>query len=255
MDNESKKDYVASKFDPTPQLGGKFHVYLLLGQSNMAGFPKAHDSDKGKDPRIFVLGFDRNPALGREPDQWDIACPPLHEAWADALGVGDWFAKTLIKKLPQKDTIGLVPCALSGQRIETFMKSPGSKYDWIVKRAKLAQQKGGVIEAILFHQGESNSGDPNWTGKVNTLVNDLKKDLNLGDIPFIAGELLYSGGCASHNRLINQLPGIINNCSIVSAKDLVVAPSDTQWKLHFSHDSEVTLGKRYAQKLIQVLGL
>jgi len=30
--------------------------------------------------------------------------------------------------------------------------------------------------------------------KVDTLVNDLKKDLNLGDIPVLVGELLYAGG-------------------------------------------------------------
>jgi len=67
--------------------------------------------------------------------------------------------------------------------------------------------------------------------------------------------LLYSGGCAGHNTLINQLPGIISNCSVASASGLVVDPSDTQWKLHFSHDSQVTFGKRYAEKMIAALGL
>lgn len=121
-------------------------------------------------------------------------------------------------------------------------------------RAKLAQQKGGVIDGIIFHQGESNSGQSAWPGKVKTLVEDLRKDLNLGDVPFIAGELLYSGGCASHNTYINQLPSLISNCYVVSANGLVVDPSDTQYRLHFSHDSTVTLGKRFAEKMIQALG-
>ena len=64
--------------------------------------------------------------------------------------------------LPAEDTIGVVPCAISGERIETFMKVGGAKYAWIVQRAKLAQQAGGLIEGILFHQGESNNGDPSW---------------------------------------------------------------------------------------------
>jgi hypothetical protein len=243
-----------TEFPVESQSNPKFHVFLLLGQSNMAGYPKAQASDKVEDPRILVLGYDNNPALGRVTNEWDVACPPLHATYQDAIGPGDWFAKTLIKELPVGDTIGLVPCAINGEKIETFMKSGGSKYNWIITRAKLAQQKGGIIDGIIFHQGCSNNGDTSWPGKVNTLVKDLKKDLNLGDIPFIAGELLYNGGCSGHNTLVNQLPSIVENCYVVSASGLVVDPSDMTWRLHFSHDSQVTLGKRYAQKMIDALG-
>ncbi|GEM_PF-1065876 len=237
----------------TPTAAAKFHCFLLLGQSNMAGYAKTQDSDRVEDPRVLVLGYDNNPRLGRVTNEWDIACPPLHPAWLDAIGPGDWFGKTMIQKVPAGDTIGLIPCAISGEKIETFMKSGGSKYDWIINRAKLAQQKGGVIEGIIFHQGESNNGDPNWPGKVATLVEDLRKDLNLGDVPFLPAELPYTGGCAGHNKLVNQLPSLISNCYVVSANGLVIDPDDT-YNLHFSHDSTVTLGKRYAEKLIQVLG-
>lgn len=187
-------------------------------------------------------------------DQWDTACPPLPECWNGALGPGDWFAKTVIDVLPQGDTIGLIPCAISGERIETFLKDGGSKFDWIINRARLAQQKGSVIEGILFHQGESNNGDTSWPGKVNTLVRDIRPDLGIGTVPFLAGELLYSGGCAGHNTLINQLPGIVSNCYVISASGLVVDPADTEWHLHFDHDSQVTFGIRYAQKMIEALG-
>jgi hypothetical protein len=238
---------------PTP-IAAKFHCFLLLGQSNMAGYALAQASDKVEDPRVLVLGYDNNAALGRVTDQWDVASPPLHASWLDAIGPGDWFGKTMIQKVPAGDTIGLIPCAISGEKIETFMKSGGTKYNWIINRAKLAQQKGGVIEGIIFHQGESNSGDPSWPGKVKTLVEDLRKDLNLGNVPFLAGELLYSGPCAGHNTLVNQLPSLITNCSVVSANGLVVDPGDTQYRLHFGHDSSVTLGKRYAEKMIQALG-
>ncbi|HEX2671258.1 MAG TPA: sialate O-acetylesterase, partial [Polyangiaceae bacterium] len=154
-----------------------FHVFLLLGQSNMAGYAKAQAADKEKDERIRVLGFDECTDTGRHTDQWDVAVPPLHECWNGALGPGDYFAKTLIEELPEGDTIGLVPCAISGEKIETFQKQGGSKYDWIVQRAKLAQQEGGVIDGMLFHQGESNSGDGTWPGKVANLVSDLRADL------------------------------------------------------------------------------
>jgi hypothetical protein len=113
------------------------------------------------------------------------------------------------------------------------MKNGGSKYNWIVSRAKSAQQRGGVIEGILLHQGESNNGQSDWPNKVSTLISDLKKDLGLGDVPVLAGELLYSGSCAGHNTQINRLPSMINNCYVISASGLSGDPSDV-WGLHFN---------------------
>jgi hypothetical protein len=223
----------------------KFHCFLLLGQSNMAGWPAAQASDKVTNPRILSLGYTNN--------TWAVAVPPLHEAWQGAIGPGDWFAKTIINELPEKDTIGLIPCAISGEKIETFMKSGGSKYNWIIERAKLAQAKGGVIDGILFHQGCSNNGQADWPNKVNTLITDIKKDLGLGDIPVLAGELLYSGGCAGHNTLVNKLPSVVKNSYVISASGLSGDPADS-WGLHFNHDSQVTFGKRYAAKMTEVLG-
>jgi hypothetical protein len=230
-----------------------FHVFLLLGQSNMAGYAKAEAADKVEDERVRVLGFDDCAETGRQADEWDTAAPPLHECWNGAVGPGDHFAKTLLPTLPPDDTIGLVPCAVSGERIETFLKVGGTRYDWILDRAKLAQDAGGVIEGILFHQGESNNGDSSWPGKVNSLVTDLRTDLGIGDVPFLAGELV--GGGASHNAQVARLPDMISNAHVISAAGLVVDPADTQWNLHFDHDSTVTLGIRYAEKMIDVLGL
>jgi len=233
--------------------GATFHVFLLLGQSNMAGYSKAQAADKVEDPRIKVLGFDACAATGREQDKWDVAVPPLHECWNGALGPGDYFAKTLINVVPAGDTIGLVPCAISGEKIETFLKVGGSKYSWIVARAKLAQQAGGVIDGILFHQGESNCGDAAWPGKVSTLVTDLRNDLKLGNAPFLAGELVPTGACSQHNTLVGKLPSLISNAFVVSAAGLVLDPADTQYRLHFDHDSQVTFGKRYEAAMVQAL--
>jgi hypothetical protein len=232
-----------------------FHVFLLLGQSNMAGYPKALAADQTENPRIKVLGYDACAATGRVEGQWDTAAPPLHECWNAGLGPGDYFAKTLIDEYPAQDTIGLVPAAISGEKIETFMKVGGSKYDWIVSRAKAAQDAGGVIEGILFHQGESNCGDGAWPGKVKTLVTDLRAELGLGNVPFLAGELLYSGNCSQHNPLVNQLPGQLTNAHVISAQGLLRDPADTQWNVHFSRDAQVTFGTRYAEKMVSALGL
>jgi hypothetical protein len=235
--------------------GPVLHVFLLLGQSNMAGYPKAELADRTEDDRIRVLGYDNCSATGREENEWDVASPPLHACWSDAIGPGDYFAKAMIDHYPPGDSVGLVPCAIPGEKIETFLRNGGSKYEWIVQRATLAQQADGMIEGILFHQGESNNGDPDWPGKVNALVEDLKTDLELGDLPFLAGELLHSGGCAGHNTLVHELPNVVKNAHVISADRLEVDPADTAWNLHFGHDAQVELGKRYAEAMIRALGL
>ncbi len=234
--------------------GAKTHVFLLFGQSNMAGYAPAKESDKAKNEHIQVLGFDSCASTGRMKDQWAVAVPPLHECSPGAVGPGDWFSKTLIEKFPTGDTILLVPCALSGQAIEIFSKGT-DKYTWMVNRVKNAQQKGGTVEGMLFHQGESNCADSAWPNKVKQLVTDLRTDLNLGNVPFLAGELPYDSACKNHNPLVNQLPGLITNGYVVSAKDLKLDPSDTQWHMHFGHDDTVEFGKRYAAKLAEVLKL
>jgi hypothetical protein len=234
--------------------GSTFHVFLLLGQSNMAGYARAQEADKVEDARVRVLGFDNCAATGRQQGEWDVAVPPLHECGVGALGPGDYFAKTLIDTLPEGDTIGLVPCAISGERIEPFLKDGGSRYDWLVSRAENAQQMGGVIEGMLFHQGESNCGDGSWPGKVNALVTDLRADLGLGDAPFLAGELVYDGDCANHNPLVRELPDVVSNAFVVSAEGLALDPADTQWNLHFGHAATLTFGQRYAATMIEALG-
>lgn len=90
--------------------------------------------------------------------------------------------------------------------------------------------------------------------KVKTLVTDLRTDVKLGNAPFLAGELAYTGACSQHNTLVNQLPGLITNAYVVSASGLKLDPTDTQWHLHFDHDSQVTFGGRYEAKMVQALG-
>jgi len=53
--------------------------------------------------------------------------------------------------------------------------------------------------------------------------------------------------------LVRQLPSLISNCHVVSAQGLTKDPTDT-YNVHFGHDAQVELGKRYAAKMAEVLG-
>jgi hypothetical protein len=178
------------------------------------------------------------------------------------VGPGDYFGKALADAYPNA-TIGLVPLAINGADIDMFRKGVVSRrreefrippdnhwqgaYEWVIERARTAQ-RSGTIRGILFHQGESDTGSPQWVGKVKGLVADLRADLGLVDAPFVAGELLYRGCCASHNVLVAQLPHVIENARVVSARGL--ERLDTA---HFDLASQRELGARYGATMIELL--
>lgn len=101
----------------TGEAAAKFHVFLLLGQSNMEGQPQAQAQDREQNPRIKVLAYDDCASVNREYGKWYTASPPLHSC-GGGVGPGDYFAKTLIQSLPEDHSIGLVPCAVNGAPID-----------------------------------------------------------------------------------------------------------------------------------------
>jgi len=244
----------------------RIHLYLLFGQSNMAGAATAEAQDRVTNPRVKVLAYNTCSALSRTYDNWYVASPPLHECW-NGVGPGDYFGKMMADSLPSTDTIGLIPCAISGVDIAFFQKGVTSTrrsefsippdnhwtgaYEWMIERCKLAQEYG-VIEGIIFHQGESNSGQTDWVSKVKTIVNDLRTDLGIGEnAPFVAGELLYSqygGTCSGHNTQVNRIPDSIPNSYVASAANLT-----GQDQYHFNIAGQREFGKRYATLMLKAL--
>lgn len=239
-------------------------IFLLIGQSNMEGVPKPEAQDKVEDPRITLLAYNDSMGLNYEYNHWYTAKPPLHSAGL-GLGPGDYFAKTLIDELPEGYSIGLVPCGIAGVDIDFFRKDVISSrrnefmippddhwegaYEWVLERAKLAQQSG-TLAGILFHQGESDAGQMVWLDKVKEMTEDLRSDLNMPDAPLLVGEVLYTGPCSGHNRVISYIPQRIENAYVISAEGLV-----GQDQFHFNLEGQRELGRRYAEKMLEVLEL
>jgi hypothetical protein len=237
-----------------------FHIYLLFGQSNMEGQGTIEQQDRISNPRVKVMSDLNCSNLGRTYGNWYLASPPLNRCWS-GLGPGDYFGKNMADGMPSSVTIGLVPAAVSGTAIEFYQKSAplgrnntdfpaefNGGYAWLLDMAKKAQEVG-VIKGIIFHQGETNTADSQWKFKVKEIVTDLRSDLGIGDVPFLAGELLYAdyGSCCHwHNPEVNKLPELLNNTFIVSAMGL---PGVDQ--AHFTSESYRELGKRYAALMLE----
>lgn len=251
-----------------------FYIFLCLGQSNMEGFPGVQQQDKtGVDKRFQVLAAVDFPALGRTKGNWYEAVPPLCRG-NTGLCPADYFGRTLVAHLPAKIRVGVINVSVAGCKIELFDKDnyqayaataapwmqniikqySGNPYAHLVEMAKLAQ-KEGVIKGILLHQGESNTNDKQWPAKVKGIYDNLLKDLNLKaeSVPLLVGEVVNAdqqGACASMNSIIAELPKTIPHSYVISSKDCPSRPDH----LHFNPAGYRELGKRYAEKMLSLLG-
>jgi hypothetical protein len=250
-----------------------FHIYLCFGQSNMEGAGRAEEQDKTVDERFLVLQAVDAPNLKRETGKWYAAVPPLARG-RTGIGPADYFGRTMVAGLPKDVRVGLVNVAVAGCKIELFDEEnyrayaatvqpwmtniikeyDGNPYLRLVDSGKLAK-KDGVIKGILLHQGESNTNDKQWPQKVKRVYDSLIKDLDLdaAAVPLLAGELVnadQNGACASMNRIIAELPKTIPNAHVISSAGLPCRPD----RLHFTTPGYREFGKRYAEKMLSIMG-
>ena len=250
-----------------------FHIYLCFGQSNMEGEAPIESQDIFNNKRFQIISS--VDCQTRHTGEWMIATPPLSRCYV-GLGPIDYFGHTLTEKLNDSIRIGAVIVAISGTKIDLFLKDSceaymkkminkssdmiklydlygGNPYKRFIDVAKMAQ-KDGIIKGILLHQGEANLGDSLWIKKVNSIYNDIITELHLekDSVPLLAGEVLQTGIASRMNETINQLPSINPNFHIVSS-DSITDALDDGLNVHFTSEGYREMGRRYANKMIELL--
>lgn|GEM_PF-204744 len=226
-----------------------FQIYILMGQSNMAGRGYLTKQSKAThSSRVLVLDRDMS---------WTTARNPLHyeKPGIDGVGPGLSFGMQMLKNAPDSGVrIGLVPCAVGGSPIEhwkagAYDKATGTyPYDDAVKRIRKAMQSG-VIAGVLWHQGESDCKDSlarNYLPQLHKLIANIRKVTANPHLPFVAGELgQFYGPHDMINTPLDALAEHLSDVGVVSSAGL----TDRGDALHFDAVSAETLGKRYAAKM------
>lgn len=217
-----------------------FHVYLLVGQSNMSGRGELSTEDSLPTPNVYSL--DRN-------DSWIAASHPLHfdKPKIAGVGLGIDFAKQMLQAEPGIK-IGLVPCAVGGTSLNQWRKG-GELYENALARSNLAE-KCGSLKGILWHQGEGDCGiksASSYGQRLTQLVSDLRGDLGKPSLPFVLGEIGdFRVGVKRRSDLViqqqQQVPHLVANTACVSAKGLGHKGDFS----HFDAESLREFGKRYA---------
>ncbi|MDR7210282.1 sialate O-acetylesterase [Flavobacterium piscis] len=265
--SQVSKDVAVTPKDPN------FYIFLCFGQSNMHGAAPIESQDKVGNSRFKLLQPLDCPNLNRTKATWYTAVAPTCQC-GSGLSPADYFGRTMVEKLPDNITVGIINVSVAGCDIRLFDKDKyldydststdswftnqitgynGSPYQYLIDLAKLAQ-KDGVIKGILLHQGETNNGQQQWPSYVKKIYGDMMTDLSLNanSVPLLAGEL-FSGEkncCSGMNPIIRTLPNVISTAHVISSDGCTGQDS-----AHFDSNGYRELGRRYGFEMLRLLGV
>jgi len=224
-------------------------IFLLIGQSNMAGRAGVEPADRVPHARVRMLDRDA---------RWVPAVDPMHFDKPAVAGVGPGRAFGLaLVDADSTSEIGLVPAAVGGSPIEAWR--PGEHYlptdshpwDDAIRRARVAMA-AGTLRGILWHQGEADATPeraPLYAERLHALVRRLRTTLDAPEVPFLAGQIGHFADVpwtdahvmvdAAHRALSQHVP----HTAYVSAEYLTHQGDG----VHFDAVSARLLGRRYAE--------
>lgn len=217
------------------------HSFLLIGQSNMAGRGYLNEAREIDTRRLWVL---RN---GR----WQRLYRPVN---ADRPFSGVCLAESFAEAYAAKYDVdvGLIPCADGGTSLDQW-RVGGLLYDNAVSQARLAGRTS-TIAGVLWHQGEADCGAqlyPTYPARFQLMLDQLRKDLDLYDVPVLLGGLGdFLPQCPHDANLVNyhllnaqlkQIAAANERVGYVPADGLTANPD----QLHFNAASLYEFGLRY----------
>ena len=239
----------------------KFYLFLLVGQSNMAGRGKAEAVDTLPNPKVLTLN---------SRGEWEVAKEPIH---FDRSYVGVGPGLTFGKLMAQADTsiyIGLIPCAVGGSSINSWLPAldtakAGKNYQVAILRTRAAIQNG-TLKGIIWHQGETDctaKGIVNYQEKLKNVVIGFRADFKNPKLTFIAGELpafqtqqpdeekkmRFNPYVAKINSTLQNLKGNLTNFDYVVATDT----DHIGDYLHFNATSARIMGQRYGNLMLKAI--
>lgn len=219
-------------------------IYLLIGQSNMAGRAALDETDKDPIDGVLMLN---------DKGEWETASNPLNrystvrkEIKMQRMGPGYGFATAMRFLLPEA-TIGLVVNAKGGSSVKEWQPDQ-TFFKEAVKRTKVALETSGAeLKGIVWHQGEADAGMEEYLEKLEVVVDTLRSELDAEGVPFIAGQICETKerpAYAGFNERLTGISDVIENSDYVVAGDLSVFDG-----VHFDPASQRLLGVRYAERM------
>jgi len=250
--------------DIPEEFQGKLSLFILAGQSNIAGRGEVPKSGQNANSRAFVFGNDYHWRIAVEPiddpsNQVDKVSEDPDAGFSPALA----FATSLLEQRSDM-VIGLIPCARGGSSIYEWRRSlsENTLYGSCLKRVRAASTMGNVA-GILFFQGEADAIAPElyqetvllpneWGDRFVVLVNNWRDDLGLPELPVVfaqigantAPDIFVNWAIVKEQQGSVQMPF----CVMITTDDLALKDA-----VHFTSESYQTIGKHFAEAYVNLI--
>lgn len=235
-----------------------YDVYLLIGQSNMAGRGAFEPEDTTDTvDGVWLLNPDGMPEEAKAP--FNKYSSVRKDLKLQGYSLADSFSRLMHGRTGRK--ILLVVNAKGGSSIKSWQ--PGRDEDYLGEAVRRTRQamRNGRLKGILWHQGETDvqKKTPDYIGRFKSMITSLRDSLGQGDLPVVIGQLGEWGWAPEEEiRKFNDsiVPAIcreVENCSYVTSDGLGRLFKDKPQDPHFSRKAQIELGRRYADAMIPLV--
>jgi hypothetical protein len=226
-------------------------VFLMAGQSNMAGRGLVEPTDTVPVQRLLSIDQNGRLVLAREPLHF-------YEPSLAGLDCGYAFGKTMLKHLPDSVSVLLIPTAVGGSSISQWLGDSVYRnvklFSNFKEKVDVAKQYG-TIKAVLWHQGESDANPRNiplYRQRLAQLVKRFRSVAGNDQLPVLLGELgqfsTDKENWALLNEAIHAYAAEDKNAAVIATGDL----KDKGDRIHFNSKGQRTMGERFANAFLTV---
>ena len=227
-------------------------VFLLAGQSNMAGRGWVEPQDTMTDKRLLTINKNNEVILAKEPLHF-------YEPRMAGLDCGVSFGRVLLKNIPDNVTILLIPTAIGGSSIQQWLGDSTYRGVQLLTNFKEKVKVGssiGVIKGVLWHQGESNANSEEnirlYPERLTALFKIFRNITHNDHLPILAGEL---GSYSTNNKKWQLINEAIKQVVQKDANATLISTQDFKHKgdnVHFNSIGERMIGERFATEYLKM---
>jgi hypothetical protein len=223
-------------------------VFILAGQSNMAGRGLVEPQDTITNERILTINKSGELILAKEPLHF-------YEPVMAGLDCGMAFGRSLLNHIPDSVYILLIPTAVGGSSISQWINDTHhrdvSLFSNFSEKVKTAQEYG-MIKGILWHQGESDTGSKEtiekYGSQLEILMKMFRNEVGNLALPIFIGELgSFSKDNHNWQAINSKIRDYVksdSNAYVIRTKDL---KDKGDW-VHFDSKGQRKMGKRFAKE-------
>ncbi|MBA4850058.1 sialate O-acetylesterase [Emticicia sp. BO119] len=225
-------------------------VFLMAGQSNMAGRGLLETHDTITNDRILTIDKNFQIIKAREPIHF-------YEPNLKGLDCGLSFAQNLLKGIDNSITILIIPTAVGGSSSRQWLGDSvhrGVKLMTNFREKMEFAKKQGIVKGILWHQGESDANAkaiPLYNDNLKKIFSIFRQYANNDTLPILIGELGNYSKSPSEwnaiNEIIRQYVKSDPNCYLINTGDLKHKGDF----IHFNSDGQRLLGQRFAETYLK----